>query len=283
MKNITITIALVFAIVFTSCKNNKETKLEETTEEAISLEKEIVIEDKTLSPSETFAKNIETAHNKEGFMNKKAISFDMLLNFNGKQRLDVKVTMLTNSSKIKFEYKDGSSLIYDGSNVYLTPASTKNPSARFDIFTWPYFMAMPFKLTDDGTQWNGFEQKINNDEELTRAKLSFKNGVGDTSEDWYMVYADQESNLLSYAAYVVTYGKTLEKAEAAPHAIAYTNYTVVDGVAIADLWDFYNWSDEKELFGDSIGDATLTNITFLEEADFTVTDDSKIVEAPTQN
>lgn len=276
MKKIILYLVLIVAV--TACNEKKKNE-----EKTIPVEKDNGIGEEAVSLSDAFAQGIETAHNKEGYLSKKAISYNLLLNFNGTQRLDVKVTALTNSSKIKYDFKDGSSIIYDGTEVYLTPADKEYKSARFDIFTWSYFMSMPFKLTDPGTQWNGFEQKTINDEVLSRAKLSFKNGVGDTSEDWYMIYTDPETNLLKYAAYVVTYGKTLEKAEAAPHAIAYTNYTVVDGVAIADMWDFYNWTEEKELFGDSIGDATLTNITFLDTADFTVPKDSKIVEAPKQN
>ncbi|GHC64938.1 DUF6503 family protein [Ulvibacter litoralis] len=274
-----IILLLVLIVAATACNETKKN----TEEKAIPVEKDNGIGDGAVSLSDAFAQGIEKAHNKEGYTSKKAISYDLLLHFNGKLRLDVKVTSLTNSSKIRYDFKDGSSIIYDGSEVYLSPANKELKSARFDIFTWSYFMSMPFKLTDPGTQWSGFEQKMINEEEVSRAKLSFKSDVGDTSDDWYMVYTDPETNLLNYAAYIVTFGKTVEKAEAAPHAIAYTNYTVVDGVAIADMWDFYNWSDEKELYGDSIGNATLTNITFLDDADFTVPADSKIVEAPKQD
>ncbi|WP_121907428.1 DUF6503 family protein [Ulvibacter antarcticus] len=275
MKKIIFIMVLLVAI--SACKENKKDQ------HLTPVEADGGIGDGATSLSDSFAQRLEESHNKDAYTSKKAISYDLLLNFNGKQRLDVKVTMLTNSSKLRMDFKDGSSIIYDGNEVYLTPTNTENPSARFDIFTWTYFTAMPFKLTDSGTQWNGFEEKTINSKAFARAKLSFKNDVGDTADDWYMTYADTDTNLLSYAAYIVTYGKTLEKAEAAPHAIVYTNYKVLDGVAIADSWEFYNWSEEKELYGDSIGDASLTNFMFMDEADFKVPSDSKKVEAPKQN
>lgn len=188
--------------------------------------------------------------------------------------------MRTNSSKIKYESQDGKTVIYDGKDVFLSPKNAEMKMARFDILTWPYFMAMPFKLTDPGTQWGTVKQITENGKEFSKAKLSFKNGVGDTADDWYQVYVDNDTNLLNYASYIVTFGKEIEKAEEEPHAILYENYQVVDGVAISDTWKFYNWSEDKGMFGEPIGEATLSNIQFLESADYTVPKDAKTIDAP---
>ena len=147
-------------------------------------------------------------------------------------------------------------VIYNGKDVFLSPENAEMKSARFDIFTWSYFMAMPFKLTDPGTVWGPVKQVSENNRTYSRAKLTFEKNVGDTEDDWYQVYVDSDTNLLNYAAYIVTYGKAVEKAEKNPHAILYESYEVIDDIAISNQWKFYNWNEEKGLYGEPLGKAT---------------------------
>ena len=266
---------LLLSVIVLSCKDAKK---EIGNEKMMPVETDNGIGDGAPSLEMAFAQSVEKAHNKEDFAQHEAVSFDFKLSFGGQEQMDSKITMRTNSSKIKIENKDGSTILFDGTDVYVTPAATEMPSARFAIFTWPYFAAMPFKLTDPGTQWSDMRQT--QDGQYSRAKLTFKENTGDTAEDWYIAFTDNKTNLLSYVAYIVTFGKSIEKAEDEPHAIVYKNYEVVDGVPISNQWEFYNWSEEKGLFGAPIGEATLSNITFTDSVDFTVPTDSKKVSAP---
>jgi len=280
MKKIILLIALVSII--SSCNNSKNKVSNPENEKMIPVEPNGGIGDGAPSLENAFAQSIEKTHNKEHFMSHTAISFDILLSFNEKERLDAKVTMLTNSNKIKMVLKDGSTIIYDGNLVYLSPSSAEKPMARFDIFTWPYFFCLPYKLTDPGTNWGNLEQMEVNGISYSRAKLTFSENMGDTPDDWYWIYVDNKTNLLSYASYIVTYGNEVEKAEENPHAIVYSNYTVIDDIPMADQWKFYNWSQDKGLYGEPIGEAKLQNIQFLDDADFSIPKDSKTVEMPTK-
>ncbi|OAB81550.1 DUF6503 family protein [Cochleicola gelatinilyticus] len=263
------------AALITGCKESKENN-----DEMMPVETDGGIGDGAPSLENAFAQSVEKAHNKQAFLEHDIISYDIQINFGGNPRLDGHVVMKTNSTKIEINIEDGTKIMYDGTDVFLSPSTSEMKSARFDIFTWPYFMAMPFKLSDPGTKWSDLKQITVNNNEYSKAKLSFENEIGDTSDDWYQVYVDNTTNLLSYAAYIVTFGKTKEKAEAEPHAIVYANYEVIDGIAIADQWKFYNWSEEKELFGEPIGNATLTNIKFMDAYDFKVPTDAKKIESP---
>ncbi|PVW16351.1 DUF6503 family protein [Marixanthomonas spongiae] len=269
---------LIFAVLIAgfSCKNITE----KNTEEIMPVEQDNGIGDGAPSLSAAFAQGVENTHNKEAFLAHNNVSFDITLNFKGKERLNGKFTMRTNSSKIKFESEEGNIIIYDGEDVFISPVDATPQSARFDIFTWPYFMALPFKLTDTGTVLGPVEQVTEKGQDYSSAKLTFKNGIGDTADDWYMVYVDNNTNLLSYAAYIVTYGKSVEEAEKTPHAILYANYQVVDGIALADKWKFYNWNSEKGLYGEPIGDAVLSTIKFVESVDYSIPENSKTIKAP---
>ena len=262
---------LAFLLVI-SCKQN-------TSEKNIPVEPDNGIGDgATPPPVLSFSENIEEAHNKAAFMTRKAISFDILLKFGGNTRLDGKVSMTTNSSKVRLDKSDGTSIIYDGKEVYITPATAKAESARFDIFTWQYFFAMPFKLTDSGTVWERQGPQILDSLQYETARLSFEPNVGDSPDDWYIIYKDPETNRLKAAAYIVTFSKEREKAEEDPHAIVYSNYKTYENVALATNWSFHNWHEENGL-GDKLGEATLSNFKFFEpeEGYFEAPDNAKTV------
>lgn len=177
--------------------------------------------------------------------------------------MNAKVAMRTNSSAIKVENKDGSVIFFDGSEVAVTPDSSAVQGARFDIFTWQYFFAMPFKLTDPGTVWEEVKDRKLDSLDYPSSKLTFESNTGDSPDDWYVVYQDEQTKLLEAAAYIVTFGTDKSKAEENPHAIVYSNYTTVEQVSFAGTWSFHNWDAENGL-GDKIGDATITNIQFFQ-------------------
>lgn len=253
---------LFFFLAVVSCKEN-------TSLEKIPVEQDNGIGDGAGPPPVlSFSENIEEAHNKPAFMMQEAVSFNIYLKFGGETRLNGKVSMTTNSSRVRLDKSDGTTLIYNGENLYISPDSTQAEGARFDIFTWQYFFAMPFKLTDPGTVWEVQKSRILDSIKYETAKLSFKPNIGDSPDDWYIVYKDPETNRLKAAAYIVTYGREKEKAEENPHAIVYSAYQMIDDVAIATTWSFHNWN-EKDGIGEKLGEAKLSDIRFFDaEKDF---------------
>jgi len=270
MKRFTLLFVLLTTI---SCKQNKS-------EEKIPVEPNNGIGDGATPPKVfSFSENIEEAHNKTAFMMNEAVSYDINLKFGGKTRLEGTVTMTTNSAKVRLDKSDGTSIIYDGKQVYITPDTAKVDGARFDIFTWQYFFAMPFKLTDPGTVWEEQGSKKLDSLEYETAKLSFDSNVGDSPDDWYIIYKEPKTNRLKAAAYIVTFGKEQEKAEEDPHAIVYSDYMNYKDVEIATQWKFHNWS-ATDGFGEKLGEANISNIEFISPKNnfFKAPEKSKIVE-----
>lgn len=120
---------------------------------------------------------------------------------------------------------------------------------------------MPYKIGDSGVILNEGKRMISEGKYFLTQKMSFKKGIGDAPDDWYILYVDSSTNLLNTAAYIVTFGRTAKEAEASPHAISYSNYIEVDGVPIAMSWTFSEWN-EKDGVTRKIGDATITNVEF---------------------
>ena len=97
-------------------------------------------------------------------------------------------------------------------------------------------------------------------------KMTFADGVGDSPDDWYLLYTSPQSGRLIAMAYIVTYGKTAE-AEPQPHAIVYERFVMSDGALISTEWTFYNWSERQGIYGDPIGRAILRNLMFFKKVE----------------
>lgn len=198
------------------------------------------------------------------------ISFNIDLVFGGKSSLKTQVISATNSGKIKVIKEDGTVIVFDGTKVWITPEKNNNAKARFDVFTWQYFLMAPFKMSDNGTKWDDLgPQSYTASQKLDASKLTFKRGTGDASGDYYVVYKDAQ-NLIKAIGYIVTFGgKRLAEAEKNAHAIAYSDYTKVNGVFFAKKWAFHNWNKADGITG-QIGEASISNIKFLKnsEVDF---------------
>jgi hypothetical protein len=236
MKINILSLLLFVAIIGSGCKSNEE--------------------------NATFAERVEKAHLAKEFLAKEAIQFDLKLEFGGKERVNAKLTLLTNSNKGVIAYANGSKIIFDKNKVFYSPTFLNEETVRFDAYTWGYFFLFPYKLKDTGTIWTAFDNTEKDSKEYLTEKLSFTAGTGDAPDDWYIVYANAASNLIEKAAYIVTLKSEKEEAEKNPHAIQYLNYTPIEGIPIATKWVFWEWEEANGLTNE-IGHATLTNIKFV--------------------
>lgn len=205
---------------------------------------------------------IQNAHGFLAFIDKEAVQFHLDLSFGGKKRADANILTTSNTSFVRMDHADGRTLVGDGSLVLMAPDTIDYPRARFDIYTWSYFFALPFKISDPGTKWEDMGQKDLNGKMYDTGKLSFEAETGDAPDDWYIIYSDPETKLLHAAAYIVTYGKTKEQAEKDPHAIVYTNYKEIDGIPFPMDWTFQSWRADSGLI-DTLGHGKISDIKFI--------------------
>jgi len=245
---------LLLALILAGCASETETQ-PSAPADSTSYLADIPLSD------DPFVHSIEVAHEKGRFLSHEMVAFDLQLTFGGRERFNGTISLATNTGLLRQDGKDGVTVLFDGENVYQMPDTLERPGSRFDIFTWTYFFALPFKLDDPGTIWNDVEFKELEGKEYDSKKLTFEDGTGDSSLDWYIVYSDPESQLIHSAAYIVTMYSSQEEAEVDPHAIVYEDYQEVDGIPIARKWTFWGWR-ENEGLTDQLGSATVSNIRF---------------------
>lgn len=212
-----------------------------------------------------FVESVEAAQGKASYDSHSALHADLTVEFGGKTVIDGELTMDTPGGKVRLAQNTGALAIFDGTDAWLAPADAEFPGARFHVLTWSYFLAVPMKLSDPGTHVEALGRLPLVDGQATEtAKLTFGDGVGDTPDDWYILYRDAETHRLAAMAYIVTFGKSAEQAEEEPHAIVYGGWQEIDGVWLPTDWTFYNWSREQGAHGDPLGHVKLKNLHFVD-------------------
>ncbi len=209
------------------------------------------------------ARRIEAAHGMHAWTEKEAVACDITVTLGGARMLSGSMTYETGRGRVRIETENGATLVFDGERAWVSPSAAQVPMVRFQLLTWPYFLAAPFKLRDPGTYLTPHGRRQLDGVTHVTALLTFDVGIGDSPDDWYVIYQDPDTDRLAALAYIVTYGTTTAEAEKEPHALVYEDYRTIDGVAMATRWVIYNWSLAAGPHGEPLGDVTLTNVRFV--------------------
>ena len=247
-----VTAVLFSLVIFVSACSQNENDMSQSANTSDTL---------NMRADHAFASPIEEAHHMSQWNDKGALKTDLKLSL-GPNVTEATLYMETKGPGIRIELGKDTAAIYDGKEMYAMPSdSAVNP---FTLKTWAYFLKVPYKLNDPGTMIKDQQAAKMQDKMYDRAKMTFKPGTGDTPNDWYILYRDQQNNRLRAMAYIVTYGSTADEANKNPHAISYENYQMVEGIPVATTWKFWGWNSDEGFSEQPLGEANLTNIEFME-------------------
>ncbi|MBX2821277.1 MAG: hypothetical protein KTR29_16400 [Rhodothermaceae bacterium] len=153
------------------------------------------------------------------------------------------------------EYQIG----YDGSDVWITPGlDAFSGSPRFMNGLHFYFFAIPFVLSDPGTNREYLGRVRINDQEYEAVKISYNDGVGASSDDYYIVHLDPETYEMSVLLYTATF-RTQTPSENY-NARVYEEWQEVDGLLLPKKIVSYRWDAEGRRLGDKRGEAFYSDI-----------------------
>lgn len=237
----------------------------------------------TILPAENaFAAMIEDAHGLAAWQANKAVRAHVKVELGGKIMIQGTMLFDTPVGKSRIELDDGTVMVFDGQDAWVSPNDSPLEGARFHLLTWPYFLAAPMKLRDPGSHLAALGPMPQGGRELPTAKLTFDAGVGDSPDDWYIIYRHPDTQRLLAMAYIITYGVDKAEAEKEPHAITFDDYKTVDGVTLSTHWQFWHWDPKLGTRGEPIGHAKITNIQFVDPTpqDFQKPADAKMDAIP---
>jgi hypothetical protein len=263
-------IAGIIGLGMVACQSNST----ETADENQEVQEELV-------DTTTFYYPIEKAHKADLWQSQEVFKANFQLIFGGNVRFEGILYTTPNGGKTRLEANDGRVMIFDGQNAYISPDSSTYQKTRFDVLTWPYFLTAPYKLSDPGANVEEQGTRKLDGVDFDAAKLTFNANVGDAPDDWYVLYKDQSTNLLAGMAYIVSYGKDLEKANADPHCITFENFVNFRGMPIATTWNFWTWNEAGDL-DKLLGTATLSFFESTEMAPhlFAKSENSRLAPLP---
>jgi hypothetical protein len=214
---------------------------------------------------------VAEAHGRASIPDGLVFAGDLTVNFGGNVILDVTTHFHPNGALVHMDAGPQGIVVFDGSTAHLAPADAPMQRPRFHVLTWPYFAVMAYKLGDGGTTLTPMEPAPLREggEPMRRAKLTFGDNVGDSPDDWYILYLTDD-NVLKASAYIVTYGKG-DDAEPQPSMIVYDDFVTVptpkdyDAAAVISTnWTLYHWSEDKGIVGEPKGTATLENLRLVQ-------------------
>lgn len=219
---------LVLALVLISCQNKKSTPTTEPTTEQTPRE----------YPTEMAT--VLKAHGGMDTWNKMNNLCFTLENENGDE------THTTDLKSRKTRIESPNYVIgMDGEKTWIVQDSTfmKPERVRFYHNLMFYFYAMPFVLGDEGTKYSAVEPLEFEGKSYPGTKVSFESGVGDSSNDEYILYRDAKTNKMAWLAYTVTFGQE-GKSDRFSY-IRYTDWQDVNGLLLPEKLEWYNVEDGK--------------------------------------
>ncbi|MGH9361520.1 MAG: hypothetical protein ACRD2T_06345, partial [Thermoanaerobaculia bacterium] len=174
--------------------------------------------------SQQFATPIEQTHGLGAWSGKPALRGDMVATFGGKVRNQGTILFRTDSTASRYDFSDGTLLVFDGRDAWVSPSTSDFQRARYHLRAWPYLLAAPFKLRDHGVRFEDLGERELAGKTYSAARLTFLEGAGDTPDNWMIAYRDPETNRLAAMAFIDAYGKSLAEAELDPRAVVFSDW-----------------------------------------------------------
>ena len=139
------------------------------------------------------------------------------------------------------------SLGYNGKDVWLHEdvkgMYKGNPLFYYNLYF--YFYAMPFVLADDGIIYNKVKDLEFNGKMYSGYKISYKDNVGTSPDDNYIVYYNPETYKMEWLAYTVTF-KTKTPNNSYKY-IKYNKWENVEGLLLPKEIVWYQKNDKGVL------------------------------------
>ncbi|HCX24012.1 MAG: hypothetical protein CMB80_32170 [Flammeovirgaceae bacterium] len=154
---------------------------------------------------------------------------------------------------------------WDGSEAWIIPDTAQVPvNVRFWANTPFYFVGLPFVLADEGINYEVLPVDTLDQKVYDLVKVTFSDGVGDASEDFYVIYIDQQTKLMGALRYIVSYPGFFPDGGHSPEKIMkIKSLADIEGIRLPTGYETYWWKDDQ--IGEHITHIEVTEISFKKE------------------
>lgn len=178
------------------------------------------------------------------------VSFeDRLLTPGASSPLVSRVTVEQGRRRAYLDYPDsGMRLGWDGERAWSENWTHPYPP-RFMALLNYYFANLPWLTMDSGVRLGepGTARLWDDPTEYATIRMTFEEGVGDTPDDYYLLYIHPTTHQLKAVEYVVTYAAILPEGVKAspPNVVVYETYGKVDGLTVPTRYTIYAKKDRS--------------------------------------
>ena len=186
----------------------------------------------------TYPENITNVFNAHGSID--AWKSYRSLSFTMKKPTGDELTITDLKDRRSFIKTDNFQIGYDGKEAWLEEKEgfeyKGKPEFYYNLMF--YFYAMPFVLADDGITYENVDTLEFEGKNYPGIKISYGSDVGESPEDEYILYYDNETKKMAWLAYTVTYF-TKEKSKDW-HFIRYTDWQTVNEMVLPKTLSWFN-------------------------------------------
>jgi hypothetical protein len=154
----------------------------------------------------------------------------------------VTVHQQTRRSYIDFPGTD-MSLTWDGEKAWGMNWKESMPPPRFLALLDFYFACLPWLTQDPGVilTEEGTARLWDDPTEYRTVRMTFGQGVGDTPDDYYILYIHPDTHMLRACEYIVTYQAILPEGMEAtpPHILVYEDFETVNWLQVPTRYTTY--------------------------------------------
>lgn len=160
-----------------------------------------------------------------------------------------RVTVEQGRRRAYLDYPDsGMRLGWDGERAWSENWTHPYP-ARFMALLNYYFANLPWLTMDSGVRLGepGTARLWDDPTEYVTIRMTFEEGVGDTPDDYYVLYIHPTTDQLSAAEYVVTSTAILPEGVKAspPNVVVYEEHEKVGGLTVPTRYTIYSKKDHS--------------------------------------
>ncbi|MCW5521024.1 hypothetical protein J1N09_14335 [Aureitalea sp. L0-47] len=187
-------------------------------------------------------KQVFRAHGRiDQWIDMRSLTFDML---NQNKVETHTISLKDRRTKIEAEQW---AIGFDGNEVWKLEQS-QNAYRGDPVFYYNlmfYFYAMPFVLADEGIIYEELKATELEGEVFEGIRISYNEGVGNSSKDEYILYYHPETHMMTWLAYTVTYNDDQPNKDW--RYIKYSEWQEVNGLKLPKTLTWYTIQDGKPI------------------------------------
>jgi hypothetical protein len=193
---------------------------------------------------EVVGRMIEAHGGLDKWQNAPTVSFtDELVPAGASAGLKGTTTVEQGQRRAYIEYPDmNMRMAWDGDKAWGENWAVPYPPRFLALLNY-YFLNLPWLALDTGVVLGPPETRTlwEDPVEYIAIRMEFEPGVGDTPEDYYVLYIHPENHLLKGCEYVVTYNALLPEGvkSSPPHILVFDRYQTVEGLVVPVHYTIY--------------------------------------------